>query len=225
MRVIITGASRGIGKALAVAFSKRGAKLVLTARFEHGLLDTKSLVKEAVIVAGSVADLSTVKEVFHAAEQAYNGFDVVVNNAGVAVRKPLIDHSDEDFNLTMDVNVKGVFYYCREAAKRNPECLIINVSSGAGKHGYPGLSVYCASKFAVIGLTESLAGEHKGKVLAVCPGPTNTEMYRSLFPGQDYSRIDAAETVAERIVKVCEHADEFPSGMAIDVWRDPLGQA
>ncbi len=222
--VIVTGASRGIGRATAVEFGREGARLVLAARSEGDLEETEDLVEEvggsAMVVPTDVTSEDDVGKLFDIAEQHYNDdIDVVVNNAGFGVRKPLEDHSLEDFEKCIGVNVKGVFLCCREAVQRMGDGVILNVASGAGKNGHPGMSVYSASKFAVVGFTEALAGEWDGKVMAPCPGPTDTDMYRRCFPEKDYKDCDDPETVAKRMVKLVKHDKLHGSGSAPNVWK------
>jgi 3-oxoacyl-[acyl-carrier protein] reductase len=163
-----------------------------------------------------------VERVFSIAEEA-GGAQVLVNNAGVALRRRLVETSEEEFDSIMSTNVKGVFLCCREALRRGMlehGGVIVNVSSGAGKVGFPELSVYCASKFAVLGLTQALALEvsPKVRVYAVCPGGTDTAMYRSLYPEDDFSKLLSPEEVASAIVALCRGVSPLSYGDCLEIY-------
>lgn len=210
--ILITGASRGIGEAFAQIFAEQGCSLILCARsapeLEGNQQRFEKLGIKCVVLAADVTKKEDVRHVVQTALKSFGKIDVLINNAGFAVYKPLVETSDKDYQETVDVNLKGVFLFCREVVpimEKQGEGLIINVSSGAGKTGYEGLSVYCATKFAVEGLTQSLAQEVKNvKVCTVCPGPVNTKMYRNLSPGEDYSKIDQPRDIAGRILSLIE---------------------
>ncbi|HII93467.1 MAG TPA: SDR family oxidoreductase, partial [Methanosarcina sp.] len=112
--------------------------------------------------------------------------DILINNAGVAYKRRLEETTLEEYEKIIDTNLKGVFLCTKYAIpyiKESKNGKIINISSVGGLHGLPEFSVYCASKFGVNGITESIASELEGeiKVYAVCPGAVDTDMYRSLF--------------------------------------------
>ncbi|MCL6558272.1 MAG: SDR family oxidoreductase, partial [Firmicutes bacterium] len=123
--------------------------------------------------------------------EVFRRVDVLVNNAGVARRKIFLQTSPAEWDEIIDVNLKGVLVCTALVLPRmvaNRKGVIVNIASGAGKAGFPELSVYCASKFGVVGFTESLAKEVSGsgvRVYAVCPGSTDTRMYRSLYPERE----------------------------------------
>src|SRR2546426_1830863 len=119
----------------------------------------------------------------------FKSINILVNNAGIVFVKKLLDTSEEEWDKTIDSNLKGAFL-CTKAALpfmiQNRTGVIINVSSGAGKTGFPEISAYCASKFGMIGLTESLAwevGNYSVRVMAICPGEVDTKMQQDVDPG------------------------------------------
>jgi NAD(P)-dependent dehydrogenase (short-subunit alcohol dehydrogenase family) len=128
------------------------------------------------------------------------------------MRKPFVEHDEDDYDAIMDTNVKGVFLVTRAAFAAHPK-IIISISSDAGKQGYPGLAVYCASKFAVRGLMESLAQETHAKVYTVFPGGVDTSMYHELYDAR--ARMQPAQ-VADAIVALCQ--EEPPTGHELELY-------
>lgn len=216
---IVTGGGRGIGRAICLALARHGCKIVIAARTKFEIEDTKKEVEKlgarAITIQTDIRKEKDVKNLIAKAMKTFGKIDILVNNAGVALRKPLVDTSLGEYDKIMDTNTKGMFLCIKYSLPQMKYGKIINISSGAGKSGIPGLSVYCASKFAVIGLTESLAGETKKvKVYAVCPGGVNTKMSRSLFntiPSLE------PEDIANKIIDICQD-DTLPSGTSMEVY-------
>jgi 3-oxoacyl-[acyl-carrier protein] reductase len=210
--VLITGASRGIGEAFAQIFAEEGCHLVLCARDPTFRLKAQELHfrKKGMKCVTLRADVTKKDDVHHVVETAIKTFgriDILINNAGYATYKPLIEMSDGEYKETMDVNVKGMFLFSREVLpimEKQGRGLMVMMSSISGKRPMAGLTVYCGSKFAVEGFTQSLAQEVTGnvKVCTICPGPVNTDMYRDNSPGEDYSAIDQPKDIVERVVKL-----------------------
>ena len=189
---IITGGSRGIGYATAEAFLKEGATVILTASSEANAQKAASKLKEAypnAAVAGISPDLSSldsVREAFQSVVDTYGSLDILVNNAGVSESTPFLSYTEETFDKVMDLNVKGLFNATRAAAAHMEEKgqgVILNTSSMVSISGQPSGVAYPASKFAVNGMTVSLARElgPKGiRVNAVAPGITETDMMNAV---------------------------------------------
>ena len=185
---IITGGSRGIGYATAEAFVREGATVILTASSIANAQKAADKLKEAypqATVEGISPDLSSlesVQEAFAAVAQRYGRIDILVNNAGVSESTPLTGYSEELFDKVMDLNVKGVFNTTRavvEQMSAQGSGVILNTSSMVSIYGQPSGMAYPTSKFAVNGMTVSLARElgPKGiRVNAVAPGITETDM-------------------------------------------------
>jgi len=177
---VITGASRGIGAALAAEFAAHGMQLGLCARGEPALAEGDSVVASRV----DVSDEAAVEGFAAAVEQRFGTIDLWINNAGILDPiAPLRDVSAEDFRRHMDINVTGVFFgtraYVRHLRERSASGVLLNISSGAGRHPYRGWSAYCAGKAAVDRLTEVVALEEAASGLrahAVAPGVVDTEM-------------------------------------------------
>lgn len=221
--VIVTGSGRGIGRYIAKRLGREGANVVVTART---LEDIKRVSREiidgggrAIFIRGDVTHESDVKKVIKSTIKEFGKVDVLVNNAGVGIRKYLWETGAKEFEEVMDVNVKGVFLYMKHIipAMEKHGGLIINISSGAGKVGIPTLAVYCASKFAVIGLTEAAAGEvGNTKIVALCPGSVDEGMFRRLFPGEKADL--KPEQVAEKVADICIHPEKYRSGQSIELY-------
>ena len=189
---IITGGSRGIGYATAEAFVREGATVILTASSIANAQKAAGKLKEAypqATVEGISPDLSSlesVQEAFAAVAQRYGRIDILVNNAGVSESTPLTGYSEELFDKVMDLNVKGVFNTTRavvEQMSAQGSGVILNTSSMVSIYGQPSGMAYPTSKFAVNGMTVSLARElgPKGiRVNAVAPGITETDMMKAV---------------------------------------------
>ena len=189
---IITGGSRGIGYATAEAFVREGATVILTASSIANAQKAAGKLKEAypqATVEGISPDLSSlesVREAFAAVAQRYGRIDILVNNAGVSESTPLTGYSEELFDKVMDLNVKGVFNTTRavvEQMSAQGSGVILNTSSMVSIYGQPSGMAYPTSKFAVNGMTVSLARELGPKGIrgnAVAPGITETDMMKAV---------------------------------------------
>lgn len=186
---LITGASRGIGAAIARRFAQHGAAVAITYfNTPDGARQTvdecRSLGARSVdAIRADAGDAAQLKAAVHAAHDKFGRLDILVNNAGICVRRPLAETTEEDFDRTMDVNVKSVYVASREAAAlMGKGARIINMGSTFGARvPAPGLGLYAASKFAVAGLTRAFARDLAGReitVNAIQPGPINTDMNR-----------------------------------------------
>ena len=177
---LVTGAAIGIGRAIATRLAEEGANLVLFDINEVELAETTRMVEAAgrrcLAVTGDVRDYEQVKSAVDGCVRRYASIDIIVNNAGISPMGTIADTSLEDFRDVFRVNVDGVFHGCKAVAPHmtaRGAGKIINISSWFGKIGKHSFGAYCASKFAVIGLTQSMAmemAEHGVNVNAVCPG-------------------------------------------------------
>lgn len=183
---IVTGASRGIGRAIALKLAREGASLVVTATTEESARNTaaevETLGQKALALAVDVADPSAVETMFAAAVDTFGKVDILVNNAGITKDGLLLRMKDADWDVVLDVNLKGAFNCVREAAKLMTKARsgrIVNISSVVGEMGNAGQINYCASKAGMIGLTKSAARELAKRgitVNAVTPGFIETDM-------------------------------------------------
>lgn len=225
---VVTGGGRGIGRAIATALAEEGAAIVIASRTMSELERVAKEIKDGggrcIWVLADVRIRRDAERLREAAIAGFGGVNILVNNAGVGLRKPVIDTSEEEWDEVIDTNLKGV-YLCTKAVLprmlEDGEGVIVNISSGAGKYGFPGLAAYCASKFGVVGFTQAVAGEvvDKGiRVYCLCPGGVDTGMYRKSFPGEDYSNLLRPRDVAEEVVRLCLPGCSVPSGRCIDVF-------
>ncbi len=204
---LVTGGSRGIGRAIAGAYAREGAKVFICARAETGLrqaiADMRHEGGEVDGCAGDVGRFEDVERIVTLALERYGSIDVLVNNASVlGPRVPIAEYPLESWEEVLRVNVTGLFLMSQKIINimaPRPQGSLINVSSGVGRVGKPRWGAYAVSKFGVEGLTQMLAEELKEtgiRVNAVNPGPTRTEMRAHAYPDEDpRSLADANDTV------------------------------
>jgi short-subunit dehydrogenase len=204
VRVIITGASSGIGKALAIELAKKyNAKLVLNARSTRLLESTAKLVEaaggEAVSVPGDIADESLSAKLASTCVEKFGGVDILVNNAGLAKPGKIDELTPEDWKYVFGVNFFGALYATYAVLPSfiaQGHGQIVNVSSVAGKVSFPGSVCYAASKFAMTGMSEGMGAELAKKnidVITVCPGWVRTEFFEKNNVGQRKNPTTIAE--------------------------------
>jgi len=222
---IITGSGRGIGKAIAIGLAKEGCDIVVCSRTEKELIETRNIVLgcdvQCLAIKCDVSKIAEVRFVISKTVETFGKLDILVNNAAILLFQNLEDTTIDNIDKEIDINLKGVFYFMREALPylRQTNGTIINISSGAGKRGFPGSAVYCATKFGVLGATESIAQEVDNvKAFAVCPGPVNTKMYRIISGEEaDLTGITQPEEVAMIVVELCNGKIALNSGGNVDV--------
>jgi len=220
---IVTGASSGIGKQTAELLSQRGARVAVFARSADKL---KRLASDSLLaVAGDVSVLEDVERLFSTTESHFGHVDVLINNAGMIDPAPLIDTTFDEWKEMFAVNVHGVFLTCRRALPSMIERragAIVNVASISGVPGpekFPGWVSYCASKGAVISLTEALAVEVKAhgiRVNSVSPGSVDTSMWAEASGGAPASM--TPEEVAEAILFLASDRSRPMNGQNLNVY-------
>jgi NAD(P)-dependent dehydrogenase (short-subunit alcohol dehydrogenase family) len=184
--VLVTGASSGIGRATALAFAASGARVALVARREPSLRELAEEIREqggeAWVAPADVTRAAAVRACMHGVRERFGRIDVVVNNAGVLIPSRVIDLDPADLDAMFDVNVYGALFVMQEAVRimqSQDDGCIVNVASLAGRRGVTPLGGYCASKFALVGLSEALRTELHGSrvhVALVMPGVVDTPM-------------------------------------------------
>ena len=232
---IVTGASRGLGRAIALALAGAGADVALAARAVPELEETaraiEKLGRRALVVPTDVTVYSQVETLVERAAVALGRLDIVVNNSGIATVMPAAEMPPEDFRRTVEVNLVGVFNGCRAAAGRliaQKSGKIINVASVVGALGMPGYAAYSASKGGVIALTRTLAVEwarHNIQVNAMAPGWFVTDMNSRAFddpklrerllrdvPARRTGRI---EEIGPLVVYLASPASDFMTGQTV----------
>lgn len=207
---IITGGGRGIGRSTALAFAREGADIVLAARTATEITavaaDVEALGRRALAIATDIQLKADVDAMAARTLDTFGRVDILVNNAGVAIHNPIPKIREADWDLTMAVNLKGVFlgtqavfsHMCEQGYGH-----IVNVSSVSGKVGHVNGGAYCASKFAVVGFTETTNNEGKRfgvKASVVCPGPVDTKMRRDNHPDDVLEHLTLPEDVADLIL-------------------------
>ena len=224
-RVVITGASQGIGRALAVAAAKRGARVLAAARSDDLLGELAAEVRKAGGTIETVrADVTSPEErhlMVEAATRHFGGADVLVNNAGIGATGHFAEVSPERLRQIMEVNFFGLAETTRvflPLLRQGNKPAVVNISSIAGKRGIPARSEYSASKFAVQGLSEALRAEFARfgiDVLVICPGLTQTNFSKNMLEQKarmplDHMRGMTAEAVAEATLNaVAKGKDEI----------------
>jgi NAD(P)-dependent dehydrogenase (short-subunit alcohol dehydrogenase family) len=222
---VVTGASRGIGRAIALRLAEAGAEVALWARDGAALQSVASEVTarggRAQAIVCDVIDSAAVNGAADVVRRTMAPVRVVVNNAGGVLRKPTAEIDDAEWRAVMAVNADGTFYVTRAFL---PDLTsgggrVINIASIAGREGTPLLAAYCAAKHAVVGLTRALAQElraAKVSVNAICPGSVDTAMLREGMPGArpDMSPDDIARTA----LFLAHEAPQALTGACIDVF-------
>ncbi len=219
MRILITGASQGIGRALALACAARGAKVMVAARKEDLLKELQQQVRgQGHSLEYVVADVTSAEDrpkMVEAARQAFGGLDILVNNAGIGATGHFADTEEETMRKIFEVNVFGLTETTRAflpMLKQGNKPAIVNISSVAGKRGLPARNAYSASKFAVQGFSEALRAELAKDgvdVLVVCPGLTQTNFSQNMLEQKakvqlDHLRGMTSEQVAEATIRAME---------------------
>lgn len=210
--VLITGASQGSGKATALLFASKGYDVVLAARqadrLEAVAQEVQNLGRSALAVSADVGDFQQVQTLVNKALETFGAIDILINNAGICLTAPMEKTSLNDWQQIMDTNFWGYVYTIQAILPHLLERktgAIVNVGSFAGKMPLPQMTAYCASKYAVTGLTETLRLELAPKgihVSAVHPGVINSNfMERAMFRGEDESETEARRQQMSKLLE------------------------
>lgn len=233
---LVTGAGRGIGKAIAIALAKEGAFVVVNyngskEKAQETVEEIKNAGGDAAAYGCNVADFDACGEMITALVKEYGHIDILVNNAGITKDNLLMKMNEEDFDRVIDVNLKGCFNTMRHVSRqllKQKSGKIINISSVSGVMGNPGQANYCASKAGIIGLTKSAARELGSRgitVNAVAPGFIETEMTKELSDAVRESlkeqillkRTGSAGEVAGVVAFLASEAADYITGQVISV--------
>lgn len=208
---VITGAGKGIGKASAELFLKKGARVVVTSRakkdIDSFLKENKKYKKNILAIAGDISKEKTIAEVVKKTIAKFKRIDILINNAGFSIFEDLVSSKTKDYDAMFGTNVKAVYLLTRGFLPymiQQDEGTIINISSLAGKQGFASGAIYCATKHAVMGMSRALMLEvrkHNIRVITVCPGTVDTEFFRkesktTIFANRNtvVKPVDIAET-------------------------------
>ncbi len=231
---IVTGSSRGLGKAIAEKLGILGANVVLTGTSETVFntaaeLEAKGI--KAVAIVGDVRNAEDVKNMISKAVETFGGIDILINNAGITKDKPMAMMSEDDWDTVLDINLKGCFLCTKAAAKlmiKKKYGRIINVSSVAGAYGNPGQANYSASKGGMIGLTKTTAKELATRGItcnAVTPGLIESDMTeilpedlkRKYLEKIALGRFGTPEDVANVVAFLASDEAGYVTGQVIDI--------
>jgi short-subunit dehydrogenase len=209
-RALITGASSGIGRAIALELARQGADVVVVARRQDRLAEVveqiRGLRRKAAAVPGDVTKPETRTAALAAAREHFGGLDILVNNAGIAVFGPLVKAEAWKMRRIIEVNVLSLVELTREALpmlRENQPATIVNVGSILGHLGMPNLAVYSASKFAIRGFSDALRAElarDRIGVLLVSPATTDTEIWDKMPEGESAMPFKAKKGVSPELV-------------------------
>lgn len=233
---IVTGASRGIGKAIALKLAKLGANIVLNYRnSESDVLEVINEIEKigsrAIAIKADVSDFNQCKDMIKKAVDEFTNIDILVNNAGITADGLIMRMKEEDFDRVIQVNLKGAFNCVRHVSPimvKQRAGKIINISSVVGVAGNAGQANYAASKAGVIGLTKSLAKELGGRginVNAVAPGFIQTDMTgklndkvkESILNSIPLKKFGSTENVAEVVAFLSSESSQYITGQVINV--------
>jgi NAD(P)-dependent dehydrogenase (short-subunit alcohol dehydrogenase family) len=221
--VFITGAGSGIGLATAKKFLSQKANVVI---FTKNKPLKKIESKNALTIIGSVTSRNEVRNAMKKAIKKFGSLDILINNAAVAQRKDFLKTTQKEWDFMIDVNIKGVLICMQEFIKlcqASNQCLdktIINISSGAGIYGIKKITIYSATKAAVINITQGVNEELKDlgiRFITVCPGSTKTRMFKDLFPNQKAHH--TPQQVAEVIYKTVVGKIKPDKRLIVDVFH------
>jgi NAD(P)-dependent dehydrogenase (short-subunit alcohol dehydrogenase family) len=238
---LVTGASMGIGRASALAFARRGAKVVVADVNVPGGEETVRLIRkagsEAIFAKTDVSNAADVEVLVKKAVTTYGKLDYAHNNAAInrGIGVMTAAYKEEDWDIQVDVNLKGIFlcmkYEIPEMLKIGKGTAIVNTSSISGLSGHPADPGYVGSKFGVVGITKSTAMQYARtgiRINCVCPGPIRTSLYDRVvaaIPGVEEAtlernpmgRIGEPEEVAEAVVWLCSDAASYITGVPLPV--------
>ncbi|MHC4694155.1 MAG: SDR family oxidoreductase [Planctomycetota bacterium] len=212
---IVTGASRGIGKAISLALAKEAATVVLAARAIDKMNETAKLITaaggKAQIIPTELTDENSIKNLVKATGERFGRLDILINNAGVTHSAKLQETLTEDLDRCFNINARAPFILCREALpllNKAEAAYIINIASVVGVKAYPLQSAYTASKHALRGMTMALAEETRGtniRVHLLCPGGVDTELVQNVRPDIKKQDLMQPEEIAELVLYLLTH--------------------
>ncbi|MHC4619200.1 MAG: SDR family oxidoreductase [Planctomycetota bacterium] len=212
---LVTGASRGIGKAICLALAKEGSAVVLAARSMDKLTEAAEQMStvgaRAEVMVTDLAEEASIKHLVEVTNVKFGRLDILVNNAGVTHSAELEQTKTADWDRCFQINARAPFILCREAIpllRKSEAAYIINIASIVGVRCYPLQSAYTASKHALRGMTMSLAEELNGsniRVHLVCPGGVDTDLVKEVRPDIEKDKLMKPEEIAELVVYLVTH--------------------
>ena len=232
---LITGGGRGIGRAIAIGYAAEGAKVVIAARNQDQLDEVTNVIAEqggdVFAVQADMRSRDEVEKLVQQTIEKYGQIDILVNNAGINPRGFFLETTDEEWDEVWKINVMGVVHCCRAVLpimQQQGSGNIINIGSGMGQVGHANLSIYCASKAALHGLTQAIAEEvwEDGIIANVLiPGPVKTELSRPVWEGDKIFRAqsdpwkDPEKVVASALFLATQPTDSGMTGQILSIMR------
>lgn len=225
--VWVTGASHGIGRATAEAFAAAGSEVILTARTEVLLQalahDFRDRGWKTAVLPGDISKPDVVERIADQIGKQFGRLDILINNAGIITpHRPIHEITSEEWSENMTINLRGPFL-CERAALRlmltDQKGVIVNVSSGAGKHAFAGWGAYCISKAGVEMLTKVSAEDYKHtgiRFYAFNPGATRTRMRAQAVPEEDPKKLKSPEKVAQFLLKLVRGELKCANGATVE---------
>ena len=234
---IITGAASGIGRTTAILFAKEGGKVIVADQNEVGGNETVDMIRsdggQAIFERVNVTSATDIQKMVETTINTYGKLNILVNNAGIAIRLPVVDLPEEDWDRNIDVNLKSIYLSSKYAIPRmieNKGGSIVNIASIYGIVGGRIRAAYTASKGGVVNLTRSMALDyalHKIRVNCVCPGFVNTpllknilktpEEYQALADLHPMGRLGDMLEIAQGILYLASDASSFVTGIALPI--------
>lgn len=223
--VFVTGGATGIGLATVQHLLAAGARVAVYTRDIPQTAPIAALKENPAILffKGDIREENTVRAAAQKTKETFGSLDVLINNAAIAQRKPFTETTPEDWDAVIDTNIKGtlaVTHAILPIMREQKNGTIVNIASGAGLYGVENLSLYSLTKAAVINLAQSLADEVRADniaVFSIAPGGTDTEMFRTCFPGE--AALQTPEQIADVIVKSITGEITPDDRLVVDVFR------
>jgi 3-oxoacyl-[acyl-carrier protein] reductase len=214
---LVTGASRGIGKAISIALAGAGATVVLSARTVEKLKELKAEIEKgggkAEVLPVDLSKTSDIISLFKDIKDKFGRLDILINNAAIGIFGDMVDLTTEDLDKTFDINVKSIFTASKQALELmipQKSGYIINISSVQGVKAYKQQSIYAASKHAVMGMSKALAAEvqeHNIRISAILPGGVDTDLISDARPDLDRSILIKPEDIARTVLYLLSLSD------------------
>lgn len=232
---LVTGASRGIGREIAEELARNGAKVVVNYASSPGKAEEvvdgiKQRGGEAVAIQADISSVAEIEMLFHKTLEAYGQVDILINNAGIMITKPIASMTEEDFDKQFAINVKGTYFACQQAARHmNDNGRIINFSTSVNGSMFPAYSAYAGTKGAVEQFTRQLSKELGPKgitINAVAPGPVNTELFTvgkteeqisAIANMNSFGRLGEPEDISRIVLFLSSQESQWITGQTIRV--------
>jgi len=232
---LVTGASRGIGREIAEELARNGAKVVVNYasnpdKAEEVVDGIKQRGGEAVAIQADISSVAEIEMLFRKTLEAYGQVDILINNAGILITKPIASMTEEDFDKQFSINVKGTYFACQQAVKHmNDNGRIINFSTSVNGSMFPAYSVYAGTKGAVEQFTRQLSKELGPigiTINAVAPGPVNTELFTvgkteeqisAIANMNSFGRLGEPEDISKVVLFLSSQESQWITGQTIRV--------